>query len=354
MDSEKKKQQIKRLYDQAFPQDKAWNDWFFANVYKDEEALVIEDNDKIVSSLCLQRYDFAFHGATVPFGYVSGALTDYKVRHHGYMSLLLRETVRVAYERGDVFIGLIPADRRLFFLYDKFQFATVVYADIERYTSLHTFVYDPELEIVEPSYSDFCELVRQRSATVLYSNRDYDNIVHDIVHDGGVIAMVKDKEGRPQAMAFAVENGDEIHVKEVLGVDTKAIETALGAVKDKLAIEKPMAVWRLPSGREATLRARGMIRVVNVSEALRTLGMKNPHLSAVFRVSDPLIEANNGIFRVKDGLCEQVSESDFAKKKHIDFDVTIDVLAKILFSGRTIGNILNLPTSHPVMSLMLD
>lgn len=349
----RRKQQIKRLFDAAFPKDKEWNTWFFDKVYRDDEAMHLEIDDKTVSCLFLQRYDFSFHGSTLGLAYVAGAATDFKMRHQGLMGQLLAEVLQKAYDRGDTFIGLIPAERRLFFLYDKFEFATVVFADIERFTALHTFHFCDDFQIVEPTYEAFSSLEKMRNSTVLHSPEDFSNILFDLQHDGGTVVQVNDFDNRPVAMAFAVSNGTEIHVKELLGVDNRAAYMALGEVKNKLAVELPMAVWRLPSGREALLRKRGMIRIINAENALRALAESHHDLKKTFRISDPRIEANNGFFVIENGKCRR---TDNLKKDHKpDFDVSIDVLTKILFSSEAIGRgILGIPSSHPAMNLMLD
>lgn len=351
-----RKSQIKRLFDNAFSNDKEWNNWFFDKVYNDDEAIQLEVDGKTVSCLFLQHYDFRFHDRILGLGYVAGATTDYKMRHHGYMGHLLHEALHVAFERGETFVGLIPAERRLFFLYDKYGFATVVFADIQRYTSLHSFPFSDEYQIVEPSYEAFRELEDLRSSTVVHSASDFENILYDVRHDGGTIVQINDIENRPMAMAFGASNGSEIHVKELLGVNPRANDMALGEVRNKLAVELPMAVWRLPSGRQASLRKRGMMRVVNAEMALRALAEAHPNLSKKIRVSDPLIAQNNATFTVSQGKCRRVEDNvvDGVASVKVDFDVTIDVLTKILFSSNSIGNILGIPASHPAMSLMLD
>lgn len=351
-EQEKKKYRIKRLFDSAFPADKEWNNWFFEKVYREDEAMYIDnDEGKIASCLFLQHYDFAFHGQTVPLAYVAGATTDFKMRHQGFMSHLLREALQVSYDRGDTFIGLIPAERRLFFLYDKFGFATVVLADIERYTSLHSFPVSDEYVCVEPTFEAFSALERLRSATVIHSEEDFENILFDITHDGGCVVQINDSENRPMAMAFAVGGSSEIHVKELLGPDPRANNVALGEVKNRFDTELPMAVWRLPTGRQASLRAHGMMRIVNVRNALSALAAAHPTLRKQIKVSDPLIQENNAIFILKDGNCTESIKTDGIK---LDLDVTVDVLTKILFSSAAIGNIFNIPSSHPAMALMLD
>ena len=344
-----RKNKIKSIFDNAFPTDPTWNSWFFEKVYRDEEALLLEVNGKAASCLFLQQYKFNFHGADVDMGYIAGAATDRNMRQHGYMSDLLKLALREAYERGDVFVSLIPASRRLFFFYDKLDFATVFYVDIERYTSLHTFAFSEGYSDVEPRYEDFRRLELQRSATVLHSERDFQNVLEDIEHDHGTVAAVTNPEGEVTAMAFATLTEDEIHVKELLSTDEKASETALGIIKQEQG-DKPMVVYSAPTGRKAMLRARGMMRIVNAEKALASLAKKHPKIDQVIRVRDPHLSVNTGYYILKKGSCRKVETYD----KPVSLDVSVSNLTKILFSSEKIGEIFNLPTSHALLPLMLD
>ncbi|MDE6395952.1 MAG: GNAT family N-acetyltransferase, partial [Muribaculaceae bacterium] len=285
----------------------------------------------------------------VDMGYIAGAATDRNMRHHGYMSELLKLALRKAYERGDVLVSLIPASRRLFFFYDKLDFATVFYVDIERYTSLHTFAFSEGYSETEPKYEDFQRLEQERSATVLHSERDFQNVLEDIRHDRGAVSAIASPDGQVSAMAFATETDNEIHVKELLFKDDKAAEMALGSIKQELG-DKPMVVYGPPSGRKAMMRARGMMRIVNAEKALDSLARQHPEIDQVIRVRDPHMSVNTGYYILKKGSCRKVETYG----KQVSLDVSISNLTKILFSSHKIGEIFNLPTSHALLPLMLD
>lgn len=347
---EARKDEVKRLYDAAFPNDLRWNDWFFERVYRDDEVLVLSDDGGIVSALFLQKYDFSFHGDMLQMGYVSGAATDRRHRHRGYMSRLLSSALHVARERGDAIVGIIPATRRLYFFYDRFGFATVVYSEIERFTSLHVFPRTEGYEAVTPRYDAFHNLEASRPTTVIHSASDFENILEDIASDKGVAVQINNPEGIPVAMAFATKNENEIHVKEIFGTDSCALEMALGTIKSELDDTLPLTVWSLPGSHNYSLRAKGMLRIVNVEKILSSLAGHSPSVKMTVRVSDALLPENSGIYKLKDGKCHKSSQKD----EKLDLDVTVDVLTRILFSSESVGEVFGFPTDRPTMSLMLD
>lgn len=350
MDNKVKKQQIKRLFDYSFPENKAWNDWFFDEVYADDEAMLLYDEEKPVSSLFLQKYKFLFHGEEVDLGYIAGANTDRKQRGRGFMSTLLKDAMKESYRRGDTFLGIIPANRRLYFFYDKFGFATVVYNDIERYTSLHSFPLSEGLKGVKPTYESFHKLEKMRCPTVLHSETDFRRILEDIKLDNGAVIEVDDPEGEPLAMVFGIPASDEIHVKTILGNNHEAIDMALGLLKAELNVELPIFARRAPGVRQQMLRAFGMLRIINVEKTLDALAKNHKDIAQLIRVTDPIISENNGLFRIRNGKCVKTDEAN----EKATIDVKIDILTAIIFSGEEMGRIFGLPTSHPQMDLMLD
>lgn len=350
MEPSKKKAMIKRLYDAGFPADRAWNDWFFERVYRDEDAMLLAPGGNPVSCLLLQRYRFGYTGGDVPMGYISGATTLNSSRSRGYMSGLMGMALTESYNRGDVFVGLIPATRRLYNYYDRFGFATVIYTDIERYTSVHNFATDADYAFAEPSCDILQTLEQTRPAGVRHSADDFAAILEDIAHDHGAVSAVVDNRGLPAAIAFATPGRIENHVRELLAVDDHSAEMALAGVRDAINNGLPMEVWCKPEGRIGSLRARGMLRIVNVAAALQGIAAHHPRTEQVIRVRDSRIPDNNGVFVMHNG---SVTRTDTTMRR-LTLDVDVKVLTKILFSDPETGRIFNLPTERAMMPLMLD
>ncbi len=344
------KEQIRRIYYNAFADNPSWNRRFFDQIYRPGEGMLLTKGDKPVSCLLLQSYKFRFYGSQVPIAYISGAATDKLQRGNGYMSELMNEAVLASFNRGDVLATLVPAAEGLFGFYHNFGFSTVFYLDCERYTSLHKFERSEQFETVEPIYDDFAELELLRNSTVLHSEHDFDLIIADNSHDNGVVRAVANKDDSTiAAMAFAVSNGKEVVVRELLAVSPQAAEAVLAEIKDAMP-DLPLLVWAMPTKRNVQLRERGMCRIINVGEALGRLAAANPQVEHVISVHDSLIAANNGLFVLSGGKCEHV-ESAPAK---VTLEADVSTLTSILFSPASIGDIFRLPTDRAMLPLMLD
>lgn len=348
------KNDFKKLFREAFALSNEWSDWFMDSVFDEDDMLGLEIDGKLVSTLLMSRYPFAYQGCELPASYISCVATAKSERGKGYMSGLMDKALIASAQRGDAFATLIPANRRLYFFYDNFDFATVFYIDEQRYTSLHEFVVNPEFKEIEPDFATFSRLESTRPCGLRHDETRFRQVMDDIRLDKGLTVAVSDGNGE-EALAF-VEIGDVAKVLDLLSSSEAAAENVLAAIRNHVG-EKPIIILGEPSEaasddtyRGARLRTRGMLRIINAEAVLGALAKANPSISQAIRVHDSIIEANNATFIIHDGKCERTSN----KPKRLDLDVNIDVLAKLLFSAPSIGNIFGFPTRRPFISLMLD
>lgn len=76
-------------------------------------------------------------------------------------------------------------------------------------------------------------------------------------------------------------------------------------------------------------------------------------LKSLIRVTDPIIAATNAYSGINGDGTVTVEPHD-SPHDHLDLDVDISVLCRLIFSSKAIGAITGLPSSRPVMTLMLD
>ena len=339
---------FRKLLIEAFDPDRPWTEWFMNEVYDDDEVLTLEHEGKVDSVLLLTPYTMMFQGQELQASYISCVATARAQRGKGLMHKLMEKALRESFFRGDAFTALIPENRRLYFFYDHFDFATVFYADEHRYIQGHPFARDERFKAVEPTYELFERLEAQRPTGYRHDSEQFDRVLQDNRLDGGRVVAVSDGEGS-EAMAFATF-GRETHVRDILATDIDAYNAALSL----LPTDKSYIVWTEPSElpNSPVLRSRGMIRIVNVEKVLGALAAENPDTNQLIRVSDGIIADNNGTFHLHNGYCARVEDPVTPGKNHLE--VHVYNLAKLLFSAPTIGEIFNLPTSRPTISLMME
>lgn len=356
-----RKEEIKRLWAESFHDPSDWLDMYFNCVYDEQSALTLNDSEgKIVSSLLLLQYDFAFQNGTVKMGYVAGANTRRASRGNGYMSRLMEDALHYSYQRGDTICALIPAHDWLYFFYDKFGFATVFFVDTQRYTSLHSFAGpDHYVELQDAHapeiYQAMERMERLRGAGVIHSHRQFLNILDDLnlEPDGrGRFVAIASPQGEVCALAWGVGGDDPVNVKELMAVDPAAATAALRALR-KYFPGKAFRVMAPATSTGGPLRSRGMGRIVNVEKCLKAMAADNREWRCTFRISDPIIAGNNGIWLCRDGEVTKFDDTGVAPRS-LDYDVDISMLTSLTFSDRRLSSVLRLPCERAHMSLMLD
>lgn len=350
----KKKDAVLKLWRECFDDSDQYVDMFFSEVYRDDDALLLEQDNRPISSMLLQRYAMNFHGVTVSVSYVCGAATTRKSRDQGCMSTLMREALRCSYDRGDMLCTLIPANDWLYHYYGHFCFSPVFYVDIERYTSAHTFRHEGVYTLYEAldtpeAYSFFREMMERRKCTVQHTEEQYHQILMDNSADAGIVTAIADCAGHPVAMAFAVPVDGEAVVKDVLSIDEDARSAVLEEVHKEFA-DMPVTVYGYYKSADGELRQRGMARIVNASQCLSIIGQAYPKMKLALRLTDPVITENNGIFLLSEGECRKVDNHE----GKLDYDIDIEVLTSIVFGNDVTRHILDFPAVRPFISLMLD
>jgi GNAT superfamily N-acetyltransferase len=105
------------IWDECFPEDKGFADFFFSELYN--KALVFEEKDNVTGMLHLLPF-MRDDGAPVTYIYGVGTLPEY--RRRGQSAAL----ITAALNDNDICV-LIPAEPWLFGFYEKFGFKTVFF-----------------------------------------------------------------------------------------------------------------------------------------------------------------------------------------------------------------------------------
>lgn len=124
------KAEIRELWEEAFPEERAFNRWFFENKFRTEYTLVYRENGVICSMAQLLPYEIAGFGQV---SYIYGAATRAEYRRRGFMERLLRRSHEIDREKGFAGSILIPASRELFDYYGKIGYKTAFYASHSAY-----------------------------------------------------------------------------------------------------------------------------------------------------------------------------------------------------------------------------
>lgn len=358
-----KRSDIMKIWRECFPADSPeWVEMYFGREYDPECALTAaNDQGLTVSSMLLQPYTMTFHGQDVRISYISGAATMPRYRGQGLMTRLVNEAIVTSHNRGDMLCTLIPASRRLRLYYARMGFASVFYNRLHRYTSAHTFpcdtIYDDASAYDQASlYTAYRDLAAMRPCAVRHTPRQFATIMADNTMSGGVFKAVADCGSKQiAAMAWAIpqEGSSTIRIIDILSADPEARRAVLRLLREHYP-DRPITIADTPPDDSSLeLTKQGMARVSCAGLALEIIARTNPSLKAAIRVSDPVIADNNAIFTLNgDGSVGRMPHD--SRHDHLDFDIDISVLCRLIFSSAKTGEITGIPSQRPVMTLMLD
>lgn len=350
-----KKEQIRRLWSEGFGDSPEYLDMYFSRVYNDENAFVIENEDhRAVSTIQTADYNMIIDGRHAKLCYIGGAVTSRRFRGRGYMSRLMLQALDHAYESGAMMAALIPAHDWLYFFFERFGFSSIYLADRQCFTSFHPFNTAQKYHPVDDHYAPevfeaFSRYETERGGGVMHSHRDFLNTLDDLSFRPGGTFVAVGRENVPVAgMAWAYDRDRFIQVNELLGIDDDARTAAMRALRKKFPDRQFTVLAPASDNLHRHLHSRGMGRLVNVADCLELLSQAHPEWRSVIKVYDPLLEQNSHKYIISSGKC--VIDDSWTGRP--DFDVTVDVLTRIVFSSPATGAILGFPSSRTHISLM--
>lgn len=128
IDSSKKyKNELGKLWQKVFGDEKGYIDLFFGSVYSEAKTFVIIKNSEIVSCLYLLPCKLRFENEVFSGFYLYAAATLNEYRNQGLMAKLIAEAQRYAEKNELDFISLVPANENLYAYYEKFGFTTAMH-----------------------------------------------------------------------------------------------------------------------------------------------------------------------------------------------------------------------------------
>ncbi len=116
------KDQIKKLYNTSFVGDDEFADWYFDNLWKAEQTLVIKEDNIILSTLQMLPLTFQREDAKIEGCYIFAVCTHPESRGKGLAGVLIEKSFDICKNKGLEFCGLIAREPSLLDYYARFGF----------------------------------------------------------------------------------------------------------------------------------------------------------------------------------------------------------------------------------------
>lgn len=327
-------------------------DFYFKNIYKKENFLILEEDSEIKGSLHENPYNISFNNNLLPSFYIVAVAVSPEYRGKGYMKKLLNFSLNNAFSKGIDIVFLSPINTEI---YSNFGFGYI--SGLEYYKikleDIPFSTISKDIEIKKVKENDFNSMIelynRKMKDNKIYLQRDksyFSRIKAEIESDNGKIyTFYKEKRIVGYLMCYFKEG--EISIREFFYSDIETTKTMLAFLKtfkeyySDLEVTTPQGSnfnFLFPNQLKVEKSENPYIlaRILNVKNIFSYLNIKD--INFKIKVNDSIISENNGVFSIdRSGNIEKLESED---KWNIDIDIRD--LATLLSGYMSIDELLEL------------
>lgn len=315
------KENIRPLYEQCFAKEdgKEFMDFYFHTRLPHNDVVVSREEEKIVSALHLIPKTVVSGAQKAEVKYIYGVGTLKKYRKRGHMNQLFAFTLEEMYQNLEPFTYLIPSDEKNAEIYRKLGFSYVTNKQAQKPEHQRKKAAN-SLLVRKADASDMIRLsifaqkeMERRNVISLAKTIDYFKEMMDLIHvEGGRIEIYVENK---VIVGYRIWVGKEI-LEEVLSPEIQYLTQQSESTKPYV-----------------------MARIVHLEKMLSMLKIEEDAEITV-RISDPVIQENNGCFRIcykNQGITVKKIKEDKIQIQ-ADFQMSIGELTSHLFDYRQMAD----------------
>lgn len=218
------KSQIYAMWKEMFAHDDSGSiDFYFKNIYRSENTLVLKLDNKIVSSLQCLKHDLRIHGRTISVSYIGGVVTLPQYRKQGNMHTLMNNILNeVGHQDLITLIQAYNPDIYKGFGFEMVYFRKKALIKKEQVPKANTagltyqFTSDQLLSV-------YAQFSKRFTGFYLRTEAYFKNFVLEVQAEGGRVVACFDEKNQIQGYASLYPIQDWIELREVIYLDTKTL-----------------------------------------------------------------------------------------------------------------------------------
>ncbi|WP_099187374.1 GNAT family N-acetyltransferase [Tepidibacter mesophilus] len=331
-------QEIKNMWRYCFGDTEEFMNYYFENKYKCENTLVVEDNDRIISSLQLNQYKIKINNDIYDTSYIVGVSTLPEARGGGVMSNLMRTTLNELYNKKQVISILMPIDYRLYrrfgyeHCYDQINYE-IDMDFLKDFKSNGVFkkALNKHIDSIINIYDCF---FKNKNGYVKRDKKYYEILFKEIESESGYIYIHED-EKQVDGYIIYFKMGDTMFVREVAYKNINALKSILKFIYNHNTQFKKVSINSIIDDKikliipalkkiDINIKPFMMGRVINVQKFIKNLNIEE-NISLKLRIKDEFIDQNNKTFFINN---KQVA-STYEKE---DVSIDINTFSQLAFS----------------------
>ena len=340
------KEQVVSVWNYCFEDGEDFVKYYFENVYDENNTIIIEENDEVLSALQLNKYTIDLRDNKYDVSYVVGVSSKPEVRGLGYMKHLMAYTLEELYKNGEIVSLLMAIDYRLYkrygfdHCYDQIQYnlRTDELLGFRLSSKLRKATFE-DAETLSRIYTKAMESLNG------YAVRDeayFNRFMKEVSSESGYIYI--DEENNSY-IAYYIQ-GDTFFVRELIYNNISSLKSMLAYIYNhntqckKTVINAPvddkikLIIANLKTC-EIKLIPFMAGRVINFEKYIESLNSCNIDTQKInnkyikIKVIDKYIKQNNSVFKIS--VCDNKIKIQRVEE---DYDIELDInsITQLAFS----------------------
>ena len=340
------KDQVVSVWNYCFEDGEDFVKYYFENVYDENNTIIIEENDEVLSALQLNKYTIDLRDNKYDVSYVVGVSSKPEVRGLGYMKHLMTYTLEELYKNGEIVSLLMAIDYRLYkrygfdHCYDQIQYnlRTDELLGFRLSSKLRKATFE-DAETLSRIYTKAMESLNG------YAVRDeayFNRFIKEVSSESGYIYI--DEENNSY-IAYYIQ-GDTFFVRELIYNNISSLKSMLAYIYNhntqckKTVINAPvddkikLIIANLKTC-EIKLIPFMAGRVINFEKYIESLNSCNIDTQKInnesikIKVIDKYINQNNSVFKIS--VCDNKIKIQRVEE---DYDIELDInsITQLAFS----------------------
>lgn len=340
------KDQIVSVWNYCFEDGEDFVKYYFENVYDENNTIIIEENDEVLSALQLNKYTIDIRDNKYDVSYVVGVSSKPEVRGLGYMKHLMTYTLEELYKNGEIVSLLMAIDYRLYkrygfdHCYDQIQYnlRTDELLGFRLSSKLRKATFE-DAETLSRIYTKAMESLNG------YAVRDeayFNRFMKEVSSESGYIYI--DEENNSY-IAYYIQ-GDTFFVRELIYNNISSLKSMLAYIYNhntqckKTVINAPvddkikLIIANLKTC-EIKLIPFMAGRVINFEKYIESLNSCNIDTQKInnesikIKVIDKYIKQNNSVFKIS--VCDNKIKIQRVEEDY-DIELNINSITQLAFS----------------------
>lgn len=340
------KDQVVSVWNYCFEDGEDFVKYYFENVYDENNTIIIEENDEVLSALQLNKYTIDLRDNKYDVSYVVGVSSKPEVRGLGYMKHLMTYTLEELYKNGEIVSLLMAIDYRLYkrygfdHCYDQIQYnlRTDELLGFRLSSKLRKATFE-DAETLSRIYTKAIESLNG------YAVRDevyFNRFMKEVSSESGYIYI--DEENNSY-IAYYIQ-GDTFFVRELIYNNISSLKSMLAYIYNhntqckKTVINAPvddkikLIIANLKTC-EIKLIPFMAGRVINFEKYIESLNSCNIDTQKInnesikIKVIDKYIKQNNSVFKIS--VCDNKIKIQRVEEDY-DIELNINSITQLAFS----------------------